>query len=620
MRRRRGQLPDRPDDEREPPEQRPPRRRVTRRRASPLRWLLGLLLALIVAPMALPYVLAFVVYRDLALPGVSIQGMGVGGQPLAGIAAALSAHHRDFLAQPLTLSYEGTRWTPGLSELGARFDPERTAAEALAIGRSGDPLTRMLAIYQLWREGMMITPRVALDSGQLQGYLQGLASQVDRAPNNAALSIAAAKVVGTPSTPGQQTLVDATAAEIALALRTLQPQTLDLQTRPLAPSVGDEALVVAQAQALALLERPLLLTRGPEQWVWGPDKLAELLRILPVADRLEVQVDSAQLTRAVERLAQLVDTGTAEPRLRFVDGKVQIVEEGQPGWRLKPEEAIAAISETLRLSQPTTRTLALPVEELKPQITTANLDGLGIKELVGEGRSSFAGSAEYRITNIKAGAKRMDGVLIAPGEEFSFNSQLGEVDEASGFVEGYAIIGNRTQLEWGGGVCQDSTTVFRAAFWAGLPITERHAHTFYISWYDRFGLGPNGNGQGLDAAIFTGVQDLRFLNDTGSWLLMEASVDEAAQVLSVRLYGTKPNREVRIEGPFIDNVVPAPSEPVYVNDATRQSGTVYQSDTARSGRDLVVYRLLIENGVEVKREQFFTRFKAWPNIFVRGTG
>jgi vancomycin resistance protein YoaR len=214
----------------------------------------------------------------------------------------------------------------------------------------------------------------------------------------------------------------------------------------------------------------------------------------------------------------------------------------------------------------------------------------------------------------------MDGVLIAPGEEFSFNTQLGEVDAANGFVEGYAIIGNRTQLEWGGGVCQDSTTVFRAAFWAGLPITERHAHTFYISWYDRFGLGPNGDGQGLDAAIFTGVQDLKFLNDTGNWLLMQATVDDAAQVLTVRLYGTKPNREVRLEGPFIDNVVPAPNQPVYIDDPARPSGTLYQSDVARSGRDIVVYRVVVENGVEVAREQFFTRFKAWPNIFVRGTG
>jgi len=245
---------------------------------------------------------------------------------------------------------------------------------------------------------------------------------------------------------------------------------------------------------------------------------------------------------------------------------------------------------------------------------------LGIVELVGEGRSSFAGSAQYRITNIKAGTARMDGVLIPPDAEFSFNTQLGSVDAGNGFVEGYAIIGNRTQLEWGGGVCQNSTTVFRAAFWAGLPITERYAHPFYISWYDRFAFGAYGDGAGMDATIYTGVNDLKFVNDTGHWLLMHSYVDEINQVLTVSLYGTRPNREVVLDGPYISNEVSPPASPIYINDPNRPSGTVYQSDVARSGRDIVVYRSILENGAEVRRDTFFTRFKAWPNVFVRGTG
>jgi vancomycin resistance protein YoaR len=259
------------------------------------------------------------------------------------------------------------------------------------------------------------------------------------------------------------------------------------------------------------------------------------------------------------------------------------------------------------------------MEEVSPNITAETLPTLGIVELVGEGRSSYAGSAEYRITNIKAGAVRMDGVLIAPGEEFSFNRQLGEVDEANGFVQGYAIIGNSTQLEWGGGVCQDSTTVFRAAFWAGLPITERHTHACYINWYDAYSF-PDQAGPGMDAAIYTGVSDLKFVNDTGNWLLMEAIADDSTQTLTVRLYGTKPNRQVYISGPHIDNRVPPPSQPVYLSDATLPSGTIKQTDTSRAGMDIVVYRTIVEDGVELESEVFFTRFKAWPDVYVRGTG
>ena len=162
------------------------------------------------------------------------------------------------------------------------------------------------------------------------------------------------------------------------------------------------------------------------------------------------------------------------------------------------------------------------------------------------GRSDFTGSAEYRINNIGVGMNILNGILIAPGEEFSFNNNIGSIDARNGFVEGYAIIQNRTQLEFGGGICQDSTTLFRAAFWAGLPITERWGHSFYISWYDKYGLGPQGNGPGLDATIFTGGPDLKFVNDTGNWLLMQSSSNARTGVAEVALYGTKPNRTVAL--------------------------------------------------------------------------
>lgn len=618
QRRRTTRQPNAPPEPSEPPEK-PPRRRSTRTARSSSGLLLGLLALLLVAPLLLPYALALI-FRDEALPGVTVQGEPVAGMSSAMISDSLGRRYAGFLTQPLTLRYAEQDWKPVLSEVGARLDTEAMARAAVETGRRGDPVTRLRELWALYRGGLDIAPRVVVDQSALQAYLLALAPEVERAPQDAALSIAAAQVVGTPSTPGVQLLVDATANDVLLALRDLRNKEVPLRTRALGPSVNDDALIVAQGQAGELLQSSIEMRHREQTVVWGPDRLAELLRVEPLDGRLELQVDEERLARAVEGLAQLVDSGTAEPRLRFSGGELRIVEQGQVGWRLRQEEATSQLAALLQSSSPTTRTLNLPMDGLEPQITPANLATLGISELVGEGRSSFAGSAQYRITNIAAGARRMDGVVIAPGEEFSFNRQLGEVDAANGFVEGYAIIGNRTQLEWGGGVCQDSTTVFRAAFWAGLPITERHAHAFYISWYDQFGLGPNGDGQGMDASIYTGVSDLKFVNDTGNWLLMQTEVDEPAQVLSVRLYGTKPEREVRLEGPVVSNELSAPSTPVYVDDPTLPRGTVRQSDTARSGRDITVYRVIVENGVETRSEPFLTRFRAWPNIFVRGTG
>jgi vancomycin resistance protein YoaR len=609
---------DEPRDYGELPRAPRPRRR-TRRRRSPIGALLLVLLILLLTPVVFVYALPFFL-RGGALPGVTIQGLSVSGLDATAITATLQARHSEFLRAPLTITLGDQHWQPTPEEIGLQLDLDQAAHDAVAIGRSGDPISRMQRLWSLYNGGFELAPRVKVDQRILQQYLLNIGSPLESPPRDAALSIAAARVVGTPSVPGLQVLADATANDALLAVQTLQPQAIPLRTRRLEPGINDSALLAAEQRARDLLQSPLELRRGEDTWLWAPEKVAELLQVRINGSDLAIEVNSDQLVRAVERLAQEVDSGTAEPRLAFNGGALQIIQEGQNGWQLRQEEAVAAISTTVQLSQPLTRTLDLPVDELLPQVTAATLGTLGITQLVGEGLSSFAGSAEYRITNIKAGARRMDGVLIAPGEEFSFNTQLGEVNAENGFVEGYAIIGNRTQLEWGGGVCQDSTTVFRAAFWAGLPITERHAHAFYISWYDRFGLGLNGDGQGLDAAIYTGVNDLRFYNDTGNWLLMEATVNEAAQVLAVRLYGTKPNREVRLEGPIVDNQVPAPSEPVYVDDPGRPRGSVYQSDVARSGRDITVYRVIYQDGVEISREAFITRFKAWPNVFVRGTG
>ncbi len=598
------------------PLERPTRRRIARRkRGGGVLALLLLVLAGAGGFLALPYA-ANLFAGDRAMDGVSLQGRSIAGMSRDEIRALMEQRYAAFLRAPVTITFEGRSWNPTPEQIGLSFDLDQAAEQALVAGHRGGPIERVEELWAIWQGGLDVAPRLSVDAGRLQAYLTGIAAGLEQPPRDAALSFAEGKVLPTAARPGRQALADASAIDILRGLQTLEPQSVALRTRTLAPALTDAAMAPAIADARALLASPLILRRAEQSWTWPPDKLAELLAIKTEHGKMTVEIDPDRVARAVEKLAQLVDTGTAEPRVAFRGGKLKITEPGKTGWQLKQADAVAAISQALR--QPR-RELALPVQELTPQVTAKTLPSLGIGELVGEGRSSFEGSADYRITNIKAGAARINGVLIPPGSEFSFNTQLGEVDESNGFVKGYAVIGQRTQLEWGGGVCQDSTTVFRAAFWAGLPITERHAHPFYISWYDDFSF-PNESGPGLDATIYTGVSDLKFMNDTGHWLLMEAVADESAQVLSVRLYGTKPNRSVSVRGPDVENVVAPPDEPVIVTDSSEPAGTVKQTDHARKGMDITVYRVITENGVEKPPEPFFTRFKAWPNVFVKGTG
>lgn len=621
QRRRSGEGPE-PDEER-PKKQRPRRRRPTIWRPPPRRVIIGIVLALLAMPLILPYAIGLF-YYGRALPGVSVQGVPVANFEKHSIDTIVSARYAQFERDPIVLSYADLSWNPTLDTLGVTFDPSTTAEAALQLGRHGNPVKRLREVITLWRTGIDVSPQLTIDMPHLQEYLLTLTPHIEYPPRDAVLSIAEGNVVGIPGATGRQLLIDETANDIILALQTLEPHYVVLRTRELEPIINNAALEVAQTQAQQFLNTTLVFTRSVESdnvWEWKTEKLARLLQVDTVDNRLVVRIDRLRLAKAVEHLAEEMDADSQEPRLRFSEGEVRIVEEGHVGWKLQQPAAMHVISTTLQQQNAllSRHTVVLPIEEIHPVMREDSLDNLGIQELIAEGKSSFAGSADYRITNIEAGAARFDGVLIPPGKEFSFNTQLGEVTEEQGFVEGYAVIGNRTQLEWGGGVCQVSTTVFRAAFWAGLPITERHAHPFYISWYDDFAYGDYGDGPGMDATIYTGSSDLKFVNDTGNWMLMQVDVDAAEQVLTVKLYGTKPEREVTFDGPEISNIVKAPVNPIYVDDPTLPAGTTEQSDVARNGRDIVVYRI-IEDDDGTEREKFFTRFKAWPNVFRRGTG
>jgi len=143
----------------------------------------------------------------------------------------------------------------------------------------------------------------------------------------------------------------------------------------------------------------------------------------------------------------------------------------------------------------------------------------------------------------------------------------------------------------GGGVCQVSTTLFRAAFWTGLPIVERAPHGYRVAYYEQ------GAAAGLDATVFQPSPDLKFLNDTGAWLLVETSSDPRKATVTFRLLGSKPDREVRMEGPTITNIVPPPAPRIEI-DPSLPPGATNKIELERSGATVSLTRIVTREGVE----------------------
>jgi len=272
------------------------------------------------------------------------------------------------------------------------------------------------------------------------------------------------------------------------------------------------------------------------------------------------------------------------------------------GYRIPREEALAAYRQALAQGK---KVFYLPAETLEPEVSVHGLELRGIRELVAEGVTDFRGSSWNRVQNLRLAARKLDGIIIPRGAVFSFNQALGPVDEEHGYKEGYVILGDRTEKGVGGGVCQVSSTVFRAAFFAGLPILERKPHSYQLRYY---------RPAGLDATVYAPWVDLKFKNDTPGDLLLRTYV--RGTKLIVRLFGTK-DREVTWKGPiYLEKTPPLP--PREIVDPTLPPGTRKQVDWPAAGAKVEVLRTIRYADGRVVEESFVSTYKPWGAIYLVG--
>jgi len=577
-----------------------------------------IIVALVVLALITPYILPQ--SQPTVAAGTTLQGQSVAGLSRGMLDARVPEMYADFLRNPVTLVFREQSWQPTSAELGISLDIKRTnnALLGLSLAPNQGAISWVSTLWRRWQGSLDVGPHIVIDTPQLQSYLMGLASQIDRPvrPANILIDPQSGKSQVIAAENGRQLLVDETIYDIMQAAKSVKPATVAIRTREITPAGDAQRIMESAAAAEKFLSAPLSIRAGDQVWEWGKDEIIYLFTVEQRSDGVAVTPNVGAIALEVERLAKRIDRPSQEPRVRLVNGVPTLLAAGVPGVVVNQEKAVAAIRDAFYA---TNRVVELPTNAVAPQLSDAAIGELRFDDVLSTGRSRFEGSASYRITNIKAGVNRINGVLIPPQAEFSFNTIIGDIDEANGFVQGYAVVNNRTQLEWGGGICQVSTSLFRAAFYAGLTITERHPHPFYISWYDADAY-PSGDGPGLDAAIFTGEDDLKFVNDTAHWMMIDATMDESQQILDIQLRGVATNREVRVTGPIIVNKIPAPNDPVYVDDPSLPQGTVKQSDKARDGMNIVVYREIIRDGKADPSEEFATSFAPWPNIYLRGTG
>ncbi|MFA5777046.1 MAG: VanW family protein [Parcubacteria group bacterium] len=232
-----------------------------------------------------------------------------------------------------------------------------------------------------------------------------------------------------------------------------------------------------------------------------------------------------------------------------IDAKFQIGENGiidfansQEGIAIDIPKSIEVLSANLTSDEASeeTKEISLPYDITEPKIKSSEANNLGINTIIGEGSSNFRGSPKNRIFNINVATEKFNGILIKPDEEFSFVKTLGEVDGEHGYAPELVIKKDKTEPEFGGGICQVSTTAFRAAINSGLKITLRRNHAYPVAYY---------NPQGMDATVYIPWPDLRFINNTPNNILIQTKIE--GTVLKFQFFGTSDERKVEIIGPKI---------------------------------------------------------------------
>jgi len=595
-------------------------------------WLFFVLVAGLFALVALAGALAYEYrYADRIYEGVQVAGIPLGGMSLEEATAAIQDGLTPYPGTPITL-YSGERnWSLTPADLGVSVDAGKTAAAAFAVGRRGEQngsglgglVSDLAAQSASLQFGRRVSPVLRYDEDPVYQALQRIARDVDVPPREGTLTIVGLEVRGADGYPGRRVDVETTHAALVELLRAGKGGSLELPIEERLPAVASVAAAVSRATAL--LSRPLIVVTegldGTQRFAVDRATLRNWLTFSPArfeagVIELGVQLDREQVLSFLQGIAENLDRPTRDAALDFDPEKKQVIvlTPSQAGQKLEIEPAADAITAALvgegGSMGAVQGQITLPITPLEPKVDSNRIAEMGIGEVVSQGTTRFKGSSQERVHNIATGAGKFRGVVIPPGEEFSFNQNVGEITAANGFVEGLIIGAERTATGIGGGICQVSTTVFRAAFNGGFPITERYAHGYVVSWYGE---------PGLDATIFTPKVDFRFRNDTGHFLLVKPEVDTAKGEITFTLYGTRPDRVVEADPPQITNVRKAPP-PLYEQSADLPKGKIKQVDWAKDGMDVVVKRRIKYGDGKVAEQKFVSKYQPWQAIYQYGPG
>lgn len=560
--------------------------------------------------------------------GVKIGNLDLGGKTKEQALNALYQATKIFNEQGLIFAYQDknvsifptvTASDPDLSRIIFILENQKTIEKAFNLGRDSNPFQNFKNQLKFLIFGAQIKLNYNYNKEEIKNILKEEFSIFEQPSQNAKLIVKQnADIEVIPEKKGYVFDYDKAIETAFKNVSELKFEPVFLSFIPDKPKIKKAETAAAQEKAKNLAKLcSINLKSEDKSWTISQDQIRSWLEFQLVPS-LTVGLNKSSVQEYLNSIAKEVNVEPQNAKFKIENGKITEFQIHQGGKEVDIEETYNKINNYILnfdlTKIPTdcsdktisNETLELVIKIINPQIPIGSINDFGIKELVGRGESNFAGSPPNRRHNIRVGAAKLNGILIAPGEEFSLNKALGEVSGATGYLPELVIKGDKTIPEYGGGLCQIGTTTFRVALNAGLPITERKPHSYRVVYYEP---------AGMDATIYSPKPDLKFINDTPAYLLLQTKIE--GDNLIFELWGTSDGRKVELSKPRIYNITsPGPTKIIETEDLA--PGVKKCTERAHAGADAEFSRTITFPNGEIKTEVWKSHYVPWSAVCLIG--
>ncbi len=510
-------------------------------------------------------------FENKIYPNISIGGIDLGGLTQLEAVEILSAHYDGMLDDGLTISSPQNNnelqnieiidlrlsgaTDPDLIRDVISFNPDGKALEAYEVARKDHWFINIThAILQLFYK-KEIDPEVFVDTEILKAEIANLFEKYENSGSFTDYIVnfnnKETKIEIVEGSIGMILDLESAMNEINTDAQDFYLEILNLKLIETENPISTEEASMLTNKAREIIdEAPYSLTYTSEMmkeysWEISKEEIADW--ILPWQDNDEINIilEEEKIEKLFNKISNEINVPPTNARFVINNGVVSEFAGSLSGIELNKDKTLDLIMQTIGLNEHEVITIA--VSTIEPEINTGSINDFGIEEILGVGVSDFSGSPYNRIQNIKHGASKLNGLLIAPNETISLVETLRPFTISDGYLPELVIKGDEIKAEIGGGLCQIGTTTFRAVMNAGLEVTERRNHSLVVSYYN----DPSNGNPGTDATIYDPSPDFKFTNTYDSYILLTTEVDEANRQLYFTFWGSNDGRNGYYSPPVV---------------------------------------------------------------------